>query len=80
LQPPASGWTKDVPNGYVTLLYDLENDPGETTNLAATEDEIVARLEAEYAKWNEGLNDEQILPGIRSTLADMHGETVQLIF
>lgn len=80
LPPPPEGWSLDTPDGYVTLLYDLPNDPGETTNLAATHPEVVARLELEHARWNAELSDQQILPALRSTLAEMDDETVQLIF
>ena len=32
-------------------LYDLQNDPGETNNLASTEKEILARLKTQYEAW-----------------------------
>jgi arylsulfatase A-like enzyme len=80
LEPPSDGWPKDAPDGYVTLLYDLSADPGETANLAGSKPEIVNRLAEEHARWDAGLTDEQILPAVRSTLAEMDGETVQLIF
>ncbi|NCF33829.1 MAG: sulfatase-like hydrolase/transferase, partial [Proteobacteria bacterium] len=34
IPPPPGGWPKLAPNGYLTLLYDLQSDPGETTNIA----------------------------------------------
>jgi len=42
----------------------------------------VQRLEAEHARWNDELPppDGAILPAIRSTLTDVDGKTVQLIF
>jgi arylsulfatase A-like enzyme len=80
IPPPPGGWPKSAPDGYLTLLYDLQSDPGETTNIAQEHPEIVARLRSAYADWNSTLSTESILPGTRSTLIDVHGETVQLIF
>jgi arylsulfatase A-like enzyme len=79
LEPPPGGWGTDSPNGQLTLLYDLSNDPGETENLAAEHPSIVARLEKAHADWATGLTDTPILPALRSTLVDLHGDTVQLI-
>ena len=78
--PPAGGWPRTAPRGHLTMLYDLRNDPGETTNLAAQHPEIVARLRAAYNQWDSTLPTKSILPATRSTLSEMHGETVQLIF
>jgi arylsulfatase A-like enzyme len=80
LPPPTQGWPRTASEGYLTLLYDLQNDPGERENLAAQHPEIVQRLRAAYEQWNTSLPAESILPAIRSTLAEMHGEVVQLIF
>jgi len=80
LQPPDGGWPSTSPHGQITLLYDLENDPGEQNNLAESYPEIVSRLEAAHARWAKDLLDEPTLPAQRSTLTEMHGETVQLIF
>ena len=41
---------------------------------------IVARLEQAHADWATGLADAPILPAVRSTLVDIHGDTVQLFF
>ncbi len=79
LAPPPQGWPTDSPLGQLTLLYDLQADPGETQNLAAEHPEIVARLAGAHARWAEDLSA-SLQPAIRSTLADMHGDTVQLIF
>ena len=82
LDPPVGGWTDKAPLGLVTLLYDLQNDPGETTNLADQHPEILERLETEWAEWNAQLPppSEAILPGWRSIIAEIDGEIVQLIF
>ena len=78
--PPSAGWPMDSPHGQVTLLYDLKNDPGETTNLAQEHPDVVKRLETEHAAWAQQLKQDPILPAVRSTLAEFHGERVQLIF
>ena len=80
LQPPPDGWPTDSPDGQLTLLYDLTSDPGEAENLAAEHPPIVAQLEQAHANWAIGLADTPILPAVRSTLVDIHGQTVQLIF
>ena len=80
LQPPPEGWGTDSPNGQLTLLFDLTRDPGETENLAAEHPAIVARLEQAHADWATGLAEAPILPAVRSTLVDIHGDTVQLFF
>lgn len=36
-------------------LYDLANDPGETTDVAAGRPDIVRKLDAEYDKWWNGM-------------------------
>ncbi len=46
---PASG-TYPAASEPPGQLYDLESDPGETTNLAATQPEVVTRLKAESAR------------------------------
>lgn len=80
LEPPESGWPDNSPHGQLTLLYDLQNDPGERENLADKHPEIVARLAAAHVEWAASLSATPILPGLRSTLKEVHGETVQLIF
>ena len=79
LQPPEGGWPDSSPDGQLTLLYDLNADPGETENLAADHPDVVRTLTGELDRWTETLS-KPLLPAIRSTLAEMHGETVQLIF
>jgi arylsulfatase A-like enzyme len=80
LNPPQGGWSTDSPFGQITLLYDLEEDPGETTNLAKERPDIVDHLTAEYDEWAKELPEKALIPPIRSTLAEMHGEWVQLFF
>lgn len=40
--------------GQWTLLYDMQSDPGETTNLAEVHPEIVEALSRDWAGWNSG--------------------------
>ena len=80
IKPPAEGWPRQAPKGHLTMLYDLQNDPGERTNLATTHPAIVKRLRSAFDKWNREIPEQSILPAQRSTVVEMHGETVQLIF
>jgi arylsulfatase A-like enzyme len=80
LNPPKEGWSTDSPLGQVTLLYDMHADPGETTNLADGNEDIVEKLTLEYDAWEKTLRKEALLPPMRSTIANMHGEWVQLFF
>ena len=79
LEPPASGWSNESPDGQLTMLYDLKSDPSESNNLANTHPEIVKRLETAHQQWALTLA-RPIIPGIRSTLAEVDGTIVQLIF
>lgn len=45
---------KVSPLGQHAMLYDLKADPGETRNLATERPEVVARLKAKLAAWNQG--------------------------
>jgi len=80
IAPPDEGWPTDSPLGQVTLLYDINADPGETTNLAKDNPDVVELLSAEYEAWARTLQAEPILSPMRSTIANMHGEWVQLFF
>lgn len=79
LTPPADGWSTEPTLGQVTLLYDLDADPGESTNLAKENPKVVKRLEAAVNSWRKGLG-EPIQGPIRSRLAEFDGEWVQLFF
>ena len=82
LEPPDGGWDVSTPNGELVLLYDLQSDPYEQANLADSEAEIVNHMQFELDQWLAELPsaDKAILPAIRSTLIDVDGQTVQLIF
>ena len=79
VRPPEGGWPEGSPHGRLTLLYDLEADPGETTNVAASHPEIVGRLGQAIEVWRKDHVD-PIQPAIRSTLVEFDGEWVQLVF
>ena len=57
---------------WQTFLFDLEADPGETTNLAESRPEDVARLLDELDTWRAALG----LPAINETLE--YGEVPEL--
>lgn len=80
LTPPEGGWPTGSPHGQIMLLYDLANDPSETVNYAPGRPEEVKRLTEAWQAWNAGNAAQPILPAYRSTLAEFHGETVQLVF
>ena len=80
LESPEGGWPNDSPNGQITFLYDLANDPSETINYAAGRPDVVERLTAAWQRWNADNAPRPILPADRSILAEFHGETVQLLF
>ncbi len=79
LLPPEGGWPSGSPHGQLTLLYDLQQDPGETRNLANQHPAVVQRLLQRHLQWSTSLTS-PLLPAIRSSRASMHGETVQLLF
>ena len=79
LEPPTKGWPNQSPDGQYTMLYDLESDPSESNNLAETHPDIVRRLETAHQQWASTLTT-PIIPGIRSTLTEVDGKIVQLIF
>ena len=82
LKPPAGGWAIDNHHDEITLLYDLTNDPEEQHNVASQHPQEIKRLTDAFDQWNNTLPppSDSILPAMRSTNAQMHDETVQLIF
>lgn len=82
LDPPEGGWTSNSPLGWVTLLYDLDADPGESRNVAGQYPDVLQRLENNYEAWASQLPppEDAILTPIRSTLIEVDGETVQILF
>lgn len=80
IPPPEGGWPRVAQHGRVTLLFDLETDPGETIDLSGSLPETLSRLQSAYDEWNSTLPSDSILPAIRSTIAEMYGENLQLIF
>ena len=65
----------------MTMLYDLDANPEETVNLASRHPDVVERLSAQHAAWVDTLpTDPAILPALGSTLAEVDGEVVQLIY
>ena len=82
LPPPEGGWDGSTPNGELILLYDLLSDPHERINRVDTEAEIVSDLQSRLDQWLLELLpiDQAILPAVRSTLTEVDGQAVQLIF
>ena len=75
------GSPTDAPLGYVTMLYDLDADPGESVNLASDRPEVVTRLMARHAEWIETLPLEPaILPSVMSSVIEADGQKAQVIF
>ena len=71
--PPVSA------HGQITVLHDLEADIGEQENVADQHPEVVERLEAALASWEAELAEPMWISR-RSTLAELHGEAIQLYF
>jgi arylsulfatase A-like enzyme len=79
IEAPPGGWPMDAPLGLITLLYDLANDPGESTNVASAHPDVVARLDAKLDAWRKGLVPPVQLP-IRSIVTEIDGEWVQFLY
>ena len=71
--PPVSA------HGQITVLHDLEADVGERANVADQHPEVVERLGAALAAWEAELA-EPMWTSRRSTLAELHGQAIQLYF
>ncbi len=76
---PMKAWPQDSPHGQMKLLYDLEADPEESTNVASEHPEVVAELEEAMEAWTDQLV-EPTWPAFRSTLDQVDGEMVHLFF
>jgi arylsulfatase len=59
------------------LLFDLEADPGETTDVAALHPEIVRRLSARFEVWDRG-NVAPMFTSRRQFRTEIDGRRVQL--
>lgn len=67
------------PNGQLTLLYDLANDPGETRNLAASQRDQAQAMTRAIEQWAQDMAP----PSVDSTHgagAIVDGQAVELIF
>jgi arylsulfatase A-like enzyme len=51
-----------VPDGYELQLYDLEVDPGETTNLSRSQPDLARRLGWELEQWFSGYQEADTSP------------------
>ncbi|WP_337188015.1 sulfatase [Phenylobacterium sp.] len=65
------------PRGHFVMLYDLKADPGETTNLAATRPDVVAKLKARIEAWDKG-NVPPQWTSMRQSVREVEGELVKL--
>jgi arylsulfatase A len=60
-----------------TRLYDIQNDPGETNNIADQHPEIVRRMREEYEAWFRDVT-RGIEPPVRNFLGSVHENPVKL--
>ena len=67
------------PRRPVTLLFDLEEDPGEQRDVSAEHPDVVGRLEALAADWERELPPPR-LKHARATLREVAGLWVEMIF
>lgn len=65
------------PHGQVPLLYDLEDDVGERSNLADELPDRLRDLTDRLDRWEESLA-QPVWPSDRSTITEIDGELVQL--
>ncbi len=71
-----SHFTADT-NAIPWELYDLEADPGETTNVAESNPEVVARLKAAYDQWFAEMRSERNFePGVIHVGTDAENPTL----
>ena len=76
---PEQDYPPVLAHGQITVLHDLEADIGEQENVAEQHPEVVERLEAALASWEAELAAPMWISR-RSTLAELHGEAIQLYF
>lgn len=69
----------ESPLGQWKMLFNLDRDIGEKTDVSAQNPEVVARLEALYQQWN-ARNIDPAFTSRREFRTDMDGKKVQLIF
>ncbi|MEM9283479.1 MAG: hypothetical protein AAGA96_16775, partial [Verrucomicrobiota bacterium] len=67
-EPDPSGWR----------LYDLESDPGETTNVIKQQSEIAERLRAEFVRWFEDVTEGIDYQPIRIPVGDPREDPVEI--
>lgn len=60
-----------------TRLYDIENDPGETTDISKSHPDIVQRLRDEYERWFVDVS-RGISPAVRNVIGSTHQNPVVL--
>ena len=76
---PLQDYPDASPHGQVSLLYDLEDDTAEATNLAARLPERLRDLQDRLDRWESSLA-RPVWPSNRSTITEIDGELVQLFF
>jgi len=69
----------DSPLGQLTLLYDLEADVGERSNIAPANPEVVERLLSSIDAWNGDMKDPSVV-STRGTATTIDGVPVEIIF
>lgn len=78
LVPPSDGFDMEGADTLL-LLYDLDQDPSEKMNIADGHPDVVKRLLDKHAEWASHLVT-PILPPVRSTVTEIDGQPVQLVF
>ena len=76
---PLQDYPDASPHGQVSLLYDLEDDEGERTNLADRLPERLRDLRDRLDRWESSMAT-PVWPSNRSTITEIDGALVQLYF
>ena len=76
---PSDVGVDDSPLGQWKMLFNLDQDIGETRDLSAQRPEIVARLDALYRQWN-ARNPDPAFTSRREFRTEIDGKKVQLVF